>query len=557
METKYIQDFYKPSDQVIMIPLKDHEIVVDISAFEKDHLDGDKIVDLDEVMKHFPHLRFEPGAKLLATPRRYASGACYRHVTFEDASSNQQVLHSSITSNISRATRLPHKFSLPNLFTQLVLEDSDYTYWELIRFLYSLEDYESWNELHAWKWGKILPIPDEVPLTELFSAVVPYIPSNHPLYQYTTSFLDEFTWKKEKHPLLPPHIIKRKGRVYLIFYTLDIGARARITKHFFRFEPNSYRFREKKFILAKHRIGVWDLKENPDPICYPTYYPPTWQEDEPKPWHTLDAKGREAEEEYHLMTPDAWISPHPDDQIVVLPMEEDHYPVKELQKKLIYNEKPKIYFLTDLPNQFPHLQFDSNYLYIGISDGYRNSLGCGFAIKKESSIEDIAKKFSDLSIFQLTKQELYQLPDIYDPMELITGDGSPNAYWEAILLKNSLREFGCTWHNVHWWHYHLLPIHHSVLEVSPYERPRTLGKHATLREIRQVFLTKMDWCSPKPTIWHPHIIQNKKGTKLIYHVFSLYFLEEIVKIICIFPQDSLNFEQRKITLATGKEGYIL
>jgi hypothetical protein len=99
-----------------------------------------------------------------------------------------------------------------------------------------------------------------------------------------------------------------------------------------------------------------------------------------------------------------------------------------------------------------------------------------------------------------------------DVMEAIEGDGSPESYLAASLLRRELREFGAMWHGCNW-------STHVVLDQDPWKAGPPREEDSPLDRPTSD-PREWKWPEPKPTQWSPRVQVEKDRVTVTFHTYS-------------------------------------
>lgn len=99
-----------------------------------------------------------------------------------------------------------------------------------------------------------------------------------------------------------------------------------------------------------------------------------------------------------------------------------------------------------------------------------------------------------------------------DFMDAITGDGSPQSYLHASILRRELKEFAGGWHGIEWGT-------HSVLDDSPWNHPAGDEGEATTRypDSRPA---EWKWFAPRPESWKPEVQLGKDRVVVTFYSYT-------------------------------------
>lgn len=115
-----------------------------------------------------------------------------------------------------------------------------------------------------------------------------------------------------------------------------------------------------------------------------------------------------------------------------------------------------------------------------------------------------------------------------DPMQVISGDGSPRSYIEASLLARQLAEIGALGRGCDW-------STHEVLDSDPTAQ-RGGAWH---------------WQGRRPADWRPRVVNSAAGTRVVFQTYSALGREVVYRHADTYAADSYIHTSRTTKLATA------
>jgi hypothetical protein len=136
-----------------------------------------------------------------------------------------------------------------------------------------------------------------------------------------------------------------------------------------------------------------------------------------------------------------------------------------------------------------------------------------------------------------------------DFMEAIQGDGTPESYLAASLLKRELAEFGAMWHGCDWGT-------HTILAANPLASPQSLLREQGFTDECIGPNEEWRWKVAEPAEWRPCVSLGKGGIQVVFYTFSGLGSQTIFKHVDRYREASYVSRVRVQTIAAGPSGYV-
>lgn len=509
-----IKELYRQKDKVKILSIQQENIPITPIKTIVQSID---VLNLTSIIEHFQHIDIKPGCQILKEERYNPDSSIYEPIRIfirnpqgKEIPLDLQNMHKKISVDFIKHDHSPE------------------AYWEMYLFWISLSRYTNPEKLDIWETQKILlPTTHSKTLSELYPSYHRDFPDHDKdFHLLNQNFFDHFIWRTTPNLFLP-HLVTRNKNTYLRFYTMDIKKRATLKHHYVHFDLSHLYIRSRQDIVAYGDFGMDTMANN----TFLYYYPDKFTEIQHKPWDHLPKQNREAEEQYHHRLPYSWVTPN--EKVEIVPIESVS-PFRSLpSQKILEDTETQLhyYLFENIPDLFPHLQFDPDYRLCGIRVERGDPTGLVIAVHKDANIPMLTPAQKKLYI---DNKIPLKLDGVKLPQEVLEGDTSLLSIWERVIFYNSIEEFTVGWHTNYWAHRSLLPLKGKVM--------KTMFKHAPLMENDYVNLksphnfrnlastrdfalsrnysywySRVDWIGENPSIWHPHMIKRSDEIKIIFY----------------------------------------
>lgn len=134
-----------------------------------------------------------------------------------------------------------------------------------------------------------------------------------------------------------------------------------------------------------------------------------------------------------------------------------------------------------------------------------------------------------------------------DAMEAIEGNDTPEAYWQASLLRRELKDFGALWHGVNWGT-------HYIVDADPLQQVRS--ENADPMRTPMTNPGDWQWLEPKPTDWTPRVTLEPDRVVVTFYTYSGYEKERLYRHVDVYRRGKYRPRVEEARIAEGQMGFM-